>query len=216
MRPAAVVTLEVKARKVDLQINGFRHQSKTALNDGDGLVEPSGLGKLTGEFLEGRHKWRAPRRGAPQMFNRFGAASGAAQRRPKQHFDTRIAAAACCLFERCNRLLATVLSNQGPSQDRHRDDVGPAHSQDLSGELLGLSEVPHPQREAGAFKHLRAGMVLSATDRWERMLRHGACIQICLAANTIAAEGGAKQNPRQFPAGGSLRVSSDELNYQLR
>ena len=156
--------------------------------------------------------------GAPQLFNRFRAASGAAQCRPKQHFDTRIAATACCLFQGCDRLLATVLSDQGPSQDRHRDDVGPAHSQDFSGELLGLGEVPHPQREGGAFKHLRAGMVVgSATDRWERrMLRQGACIQICLAGNPIAAEAGAKHNPQRLPAGGCLSFRSDELDYQLR
>jgi hypothetical protein len=76
--------------------------------------------------------------------------------------------------------------------------------------------VPHPQREGGAFKRLHAGMVVSAADRWERMLRHGACIQICLAGNTMAAEGGAKQNPRWFPAGGCLSFKSDELDYQLR
>jgi hypothetical protein len=38
-------------------------------------------GKLAGEFLEGWHKWRAPRRDPAQLFNRFGSAAGAAQRR---------------------------------------------------------------------------------------------------------------------------------------
>ena len=156
-RLAAVVMVEVQARKVQLQINGFRRQRKTAFDDGDGLVDASGLGKLAGEFLEGRHKWRAPRRGPAQLFNRFRAASGAAQRRAKQGFDTRIAAAACCLFEGRDRLHSAVLSDQGPSQDRCGGGVGPARSQDFSGELLGLSELPHSQREGGAFEHLGAG-----------------------------------------------------------
>jgi hypothetical protein len=40
--------------------------------------------------------------------------------------------------------------------------------------LLGLSKMPHPQREGGAFEHLGARMVVSAADGWERrMLRHG-------------------------------------------
>ena len=92
------------------------------------------------------------------------AASGAAQRRPKQGFDTGIAAAARRLFEGRDRLLATVLSDQGPSQYRHGGGVGPARSQDFSGELLGLGELPLPQREGGAFEHLGAGMVVSAAD----------------------------------------------------
>ena len=46
--------LEVQASKVQLQINGFRRQGKTAFDDGDGLIDASGLGELAGEFLEGR------------------------------------------------------------------------------------------------------------------------------------------------------------------
>jgi len=82
-RLAALVMVEVQARKVQLQINGFGRQCKTAFDDGDGLVDASGLGKLAGEFLEGRRKWRAPRRGPSQLFNRFRLVSGAAQRRAK-------------------------------------------------------------------------------------------------------------------------------------
>ncbi len=128
-RLGALVPLKVQPRKVDLQIDGFRRQSKTVFNDGDGLIEASGFRKLAGEFLEGRDEWRPPRCGAPQLFDCFFAASGAAQRRSKQYFDTRIAAAARRLFDRRDRLLATVLIDEGASQNRHGGDVGPAHSQ---------------------------------------------------------------------------------------
>ena len=60
----------------------------------------------------------------------------------------RIAAAACCLFEGRDCLPSTVLSLQGLSQDRHGGGVGPARSQDFSGELLGLGELPHPSASA--------------------------------------------------------------------
>ena len=86
--------LEVQASKVQLQFNGFRCQCKTAFDDGNGLLEASGLGELTGEFLEGRQKWWAPRRGPAQLFNRLRTASGAAQRRPEQGCNTGIAIAA--------------------------------------------------------------------------------------------------------------------------
>jgi hypothetical protein len=38
-------------------------------------------------------------------------------------------------------------------------------------------------------------------------------IRFCIRSPSCWAK---KKNPRQFPAGGSLGVSSDELNYQLR
>jgi len=184
-RLAAVVMVEVQASKVQLQINGFRCQCKTAFDDGDGLVEASGLGKLAGEFLEGRQKWWAPRRGPAQLFNRFRTASGAAQRRPKQGFDTGIATAAHCLFEGRDRLHSTVQSEQGSSQYRYGSGVGPAPSQDFSGELLCLNELPRSQREGGAFEQLCA---VSAADVWgKRRLRHGAYNWMTLTIAITAA-----------------------------
>ena len=53
-RLGAVVYLEVQASKVQLQINGFRCQCKTTYDDGDALIDASGLGELAGEFPEGR------------------------------------------------------------------------------------------------------------------------------------------------------------------
>ena len=117
-RLAAIVAVEVEARKVQLQIDAFRRQCERAFGDGDGLVDASGLGKLASEFLEGRQKGRAPRGGPAQLFNRFRAASGAAKRRAKQGFDPGIAAAARRLFERRDRLPSPVLGDQGLSQDR--------------------------------------------------------------------------------------------------
>ena len=122
-RLAALVAQEVQARKVQLQVDGSRRQCETAFDDRDGLVDPSGLGKLAGEFLEGRRKWRPPRRRPAQLLDRFRAASGAAQRRAQQGFDTGIVAAARCLFERRDRLVSAVLREQGPSQDRRRAAV---------------------------------------------------------------------------------------------
>ena len=87
-RLAARVMVEVQARKVQLQIDVFRHERKTAFDGGDGLIDASRLGKLAGELLEGRRKWRTPGRGPAQLFNRFRAASGAAQCRAKQGFNT--------------------------------------------------------------------------------------------------------------------------------
>ena len=161
-RLAAVVAVEVQARKVQLQIDGFRRQCKSAFDDGDGLVDASGLGKLAGEFLEGRQKWRAPRRGPAQLFNRFRTASGAAQRRAKQGFDPRIAAAARCLFEGRDRLLSTVLSDQGLSQYRCGGGVGPAR-------LSGLRRrAARPQRTA-ASRSARAARSSSWARRFPRL-----------------------------------------------
>ena len=202
----------MQARKVQLQINGFRRQCKTAFDDGDGLIDASGLGKLAGEFLEGRRKWRTPRRGPAQLFNRFGSASGAAQRRAKQGFDARIAAAACCLFEGRDCLPSTVLSLQGLSQDRHGGGVGPARSQDFSGELLGLGELTASERERGAFEQLGAGMMLCAADGWERrMLWHGACTRMSIATTTTPP----KERPSRSGVTLSARAPPDNLDLQL-
>jgi hypothetical protein len=172
---AAFVLVQVQARKDQLQINGFGRRCQTTFDDGDGLFDATGIGKLSGEFLEGRRKQRRPRRGLAQLFNRFRAAPCAAQRRAKQGFDTRVAAAACRLLELRDRLSTTVLSDQGPSQDRHGGGVGPTRSQDFSGESLRLGELSLSQREGGAFEHLGAGMLVSAANgRKGRMLRHSA------------------------------------------
>jgi hypothetical protein len=172
-RFATLIAVEVQSRKVHLQIDVFGHQRKSAFDDGDGFVDASSLHQVTSEFLECRRKWRAPRRGSAQLFNRFRVASGAAKRRAKQGFDTRIVAAACCLFEQRDRLPSTVLSDEGSSQDLHGDGVGPARSQDFSGELLGHCELAPPQREGGPFE-LSTGMMVSAAGRGQRrMLWHG-------------------------------------------
>ena len=184
-RLAAVVMVEVQASEVQLQINGFRCQCKTAFDDADGLVEASDLGELAGQFLEGRQKWWAPRRGPAQLFNRFRIASGAAQRRPKQGFDSGIAIAPRCLFEGLDRLPSTVQSEQGLSQYRYGSGVGPAPSQDFSGELFCLSELPRSQREGGAFEQLCA---VSAANVWgKRRLRHGAYNWMALTIAITAA-----------------------------
>ena len=155
------LSLKVQASKVQLQIDGFRCQCKTVFDGGDGLVDASGLGELAGEFLKGRQKWRAPRRGPAQLFDRFRTASGAAQRRPKQGFDTGIAVAAYCLFERLDRLPCTVQSEQRLSQNRYGGGVGPVTSQNISGEPLRLGELPRSQRVGGTFEQLYA---VSAAD----------------------------------------------------
>ena len=177
--------LQVQASEVQLQIDGFRRQCKTAFDDDDGLVEASGPGELPGEFLEGRQKWRAPRRRLAQLFDRFRAASGAAQRRPKQGFDTGVASAARGSFEGRNRLPCPVESEQGMSQDRCGGSVGPAAFQDLGGELLCLGKPLCSQREGGAFEQRGAA---SAADGWGKWrFRHGACHCMASAMAIMAA-----------------------------
>jgi hypothetical protein len=167
----AFIPVQVQPCKIQLQIDGFRRQCKTTFYNRDGLFDASGLDELTGEFLEGRRKWRTPRRGLAQLFDRFRAAPRAAERRPKQGFNARIAAAACCLLEVRDRIGFTILTDQGPSQDRYRGGVAPARSQDFTGELLGLGELPLPQRKGGAFEQLSAS---AANGLGGRMLRHDA------------------------------------------
>lgn len=151
-RLAAVVMLEVQAGKVQLQLNGVGCQCQTAFDDGDALIEASGLGKLAGEFLERRQKRRAPRRCPAQLFDRFRTASAAAQRCPEQGFDNGVVTAARCLFEGRDRLFATVQREEGLGQYRCGGGVGPAAPQHFGGEPFGLGELPRSQRDGGALE----------------------------------------------------------------
>ena len=188
-RLAAFVAVQMQAREIQLQLDGLRRQRNSAFDDGDGLIDAPGLGKLAGEFLESRRKRRPPRRGPAQLFNRFLAASGAAQRRPEQGFDTSVAAVARGPFERRDRFPVAVLTDQGPSQDRSGGGVSPARSEHFSGELLGLGEPPHSQRGSGAFERLGAAMLLSAADGGEGgRLRHRDINVSSFAIATTAAK----------------------------
>ena len=113
------------------------------------------LGKLAGEFQEGRHEWRTPLRGAAQLFDRLLAASGAPERGAQQGFDTGIAASRR-FFQGHDRFRATVLRDQGPCQDRQGVDVEPAGSQNFCGELFGLGKTLRSKRVVGAFEQLDA------------------------------------------------------------
>ena len=77
-----------------MQINGLRRQFQSAFDSGDGFVKASGLDELASEFLEGRQNWWSACRSTAQLFNRFGLASGVAQRCPQQDFNAGVAVAA--------------------------------------------------------------------------------------------------------------------------
>jgi hypothetical protein len=124
-----------------LQIDVFRQQGNAALDGRDRVVDPARLGKLAGEFLNGRRKWRPPRRGPAQLFDRFFAASGAAECRAKQGFEPGIVAAADDFFQRRDGFVATVLCDQRLGEQRHGGRVGPARAQHFSGKPLGLGEM---------------------------------------------------------------------------
>ncbi len=76
-----------------MQINGLRRQFQSALDSGDGFVKAPGLDELASELLEGWQNWRASCRSTAQLFNRFGMASGVAQRRPQEDFNAGVAIA---------------------------------------------------------------------------------------------------------------------------
>ncbi len=152
LRLVAFVVLDVQARQIQFQIDAAGRERETFLDDGNRLAEASGGGELTRKLLEGRKEGRPARDGATQSLDRFGAASGAAKRRTEKGFDAGIIAAARHLLQRRNRLARTVLRHQGMGQDRGRDDIGSARSQDIGCDLLGLAEPLRAERQSGTLQ----------------------------------------------------------------
>jgi hypothetical protein len=144
----------MEAGQIQLQIDTPRRQCQRPLDDVDCFGEMPIPGELPGKLLKGRQEWRPPGRGPAQKLDSLGAASGGAQRGTQESFDGWSIVAARRLFQRRNRLVRSFLSEEGPGQDRHSRDIGPARSQHFRGKLLRLDERLHPQRKRGAFEQL--------------------------------------------------------------